>query len=87
MRTTVTIDPDVEVLLQVAAGEQRKTPDEVLNEALRQVLSRRVTTQKKAYVLIPRRLGIRAGVNLDKALQLSDELEDQEIVRKLHEGR
>ena len=34
-----------------------------------------------------RSLGVRAGVNLDKALQLASELEDQEILRKLELGK
>ncbi len=32
-------------------------------------------------------LGLRPGVNLDKALQLAGEFEDQEIVRKLQRGK
>ena len=87
MRTTVTIDPDVEVLLQAAVNEQQKTLDEVLNDALRQSLSREVEPGRKPYRVQPRSLGIRAGINLDKALQLADELDDQEIIRKLREGR
>ena len=87
MRTTVTIDPDVEVLLQAAVNEQQKTLDEVLNDALRQSLSREVEPARTAYRVQPRSLGIRAGLNLDKALQLADELDDQEIIRKLQEGR
>jgi len=37
--------------------------------------------------LQPRPLGIRADVNLDKSLQFADALEDEEILRKLREGR
>jgi hypothetical protein len=87
MRTTVTIDPDVEILLQTAVSEQQKTLDEVLNDALRQALSGEAEPGRKPYRVQPRSLGIRAGVNLDKALRLADELEDQEIIRKLREGR
>lgn len=87
MSTPVTIDPDVEVLLKKAANEQRKTLTEVLNNVLRQALVRAATRQRKLYVLTPRHLGIRADANLDKAHQLADELEDQEIIRKLRGGR
>jgi hypothetical protein len=87
MRATVTIDPDVEALLQAAASEQQKTLDEVLNHALRQALARQAKPGRKPYRVQPRSLGIRAGVNLDKALRLADELEDEEIMRKLREGR
>ena len=87
MRTTVTIDPDVEKLLQTAAGEQQKTLDEVLNETLRQSLARGAKSGRKPYCIRPRLLGIKAGVDLNRALRLSDALEDEEIVRKLDEGR
>jgi hypothetical protein len=87
MRTTVTIDPDVEVLLQAAVSEQRRTLDEVLNDTLRQALARDIQPGRKPYRVQPRSLGLRAEVNLDKALRLSDDLEDQEIIRKLREGR
>ena len=87
MQTNVTIDPDVEVLLTGVAREQRRTVDEVVNDALRQALSGEPARQRKPYVLQPRRLGIRTTINLDKAFQVCEELEDQEIIRKLHEGR
>jgi hypothetical protein len=87
MQTTVTIDPDVEILLKGVVSEQRRTVDEVVNDALRLALSGEPAAQRKPYVLQPRRLGIRTTVNLDKALQVGEELEDQEIIRKLHEGR
>ena len=87
MQTTVTIDPDVEILLQGMVSEQRRTVDEVVNDALRQALSGEPAPRRKPYVLQPRRLGIRTTVNLDQALQVAEELEDQEIIRKLHEGR
>jgi hypothetical protein len=35
----------------------------------------------------PRSLGARPGVNLTKALRLASDLEDEEIIRKLAEGR
>lgn len=85
MRTTVTIDPDVEVLLQTAVREQQKSLDEVLNHALRQALPRVALPGHQPYRLPTRALGIRD--NLDKSLRLADELDDQEIIRKLREGR
>jgi hypothetical protein len=87
MQTTLTIDPDVEVLLKEAVSTQRKTLDEVANDALRRALAGERARQRKPYVLQPRHLGIRAEVDADKASRLSEELEDQEIIRKLHEGR
>ncbi len=85
MRTTITIDPDVEVLLKTAVNQQQKTLDEVLNDTLRQALPRTQKRQREPYVLKTRPLGIKA--ELDKAVRLSDELEDEEIIGKLGEGR
>ena len=87
MRTTVVIDPDVETLLQTAVREQQKTLDEVLNETLRQSLARDAQVRRKPYRFQSRPLGIRTGVDLNSALRLSDALEDEEIIRKLREGR
>ena len=87
MQTTLTIDPDVEILLKEAVSTQQKTLDEVANDALRRALASGRVPQRKLYLLKPRHLGIRAGVDADKASRLSEELEDQEIIRKLHEGR
>lgn len=86
MRTTVMIDPDVETLLQTAVREQQKTLDEVLNATLRQSLAT-PSQGRKPYRIQPRPLGIRAGLDLSKALRLSDALDDEEITRKLREGR
>jgi hypothetical protein len=85
--TTLTIDPDVEVLLKKAVSGQRKTVEEVANDTLRRALARKPTNQQRPYRLRPCNLGIKAGLNLDKALRLSDQLEDEEIIRKLREGR
>ncbi|HPM82092.1 MAG TPA: hypothetical protein PLF81_15400 [Candidatus Anammoximicrobium sp.] len=87
MRTSVVIDPDVEVLLQTAVREQQKSLDEVLNETLRQSLARDARIRQKPYRVQSRPLGIRTEVDLNGALRLSDALEDAEIIRKLREGR
>lgn len=87
MSTVLTIDPDVEILLKEAVGAERRTLDEVANEALCRALVTERVPQRKPYALKPRHLGIKAEVNVDKSLGLSDELEDEEIIRKLREGR
>lgn len=85
MNTTVTIDPDVEVLLKAVVTHQGKRLDEVVNDTLRQALSRAETRKREPYVLETRPLGIKA--DLGKALRFSDELEDEEIIGELREGR
>jgi hypothetical protein len=82
MRTTVTLDPDVAAKLQRAARERGVSFKAALNDAVRAGLgpdSRAV----RRYRMPARRMGVRPGVDLDRALRLAGELEDGEIVRKL----
>jgi len=81
MRTTVTLDPDVVAELRRVAHERGTSFKEVLNDAIRAGLS--TSGSAKPYQTPSRSLGLRPGINLDKALQLAGELEDSEIVRKL----
>jgi hypothetical protein len=81
MRTTVTIDADVEALIRTFMKERGVSFKEALNAVLRVGL-----TQKKA----PRRfiqktfaLGAEKNFRWDKALAAADALEDEELVRKL----
>ncbi len=82
MRTTVTLDPDVAAKLKQAAHERGISFKEALNATVRRGFER---SERKAqpYRVRARDLGVRPGVNLDKALQLAGELEDAETLRKL----
>lgn len=82
MRTTVTLDDDVAEALKNAAREQRTSFKEVLNMAVRRGLSQRPQRQEP-YRMPTFDLGVRPGVNLDKASQLAAELEDEAIAAKL----
>jgi hypothetical protein len=57
----------------------------VVNEAIRAGLAGGPVA--RPYRMTPRRLRIRPGIDVTKALQLAGELEDAEIVRKLEQGR
>jgi hypothetical protein len=86
MRTTVTLDPDVEKLLRRAVRERGKSFKKVLNSALRQGLSSK--PKQKRFRQKSFRMGQPApGFNLTKALALAAELEDAEIMRKLKLGK
>ena len=82
MRTTVTLDADLAAKLKAAARQRGISFKQALNQAGRAGLRARrepaqpLTQQTQA-------MGLRPGVNLDKALQLASALEDEEIVRKL----
>jgi hypothetical protein len=83
MRTTVTLDPDVAAKLKQMAREHGISFKEALNSNVRRGLEGG-EAGSQPYRVPTRRLGVRPGVNLDKALQLAGELEDAETVRKLH---
>jgi hypothetical protein len=84
MRTTITLDPDTRRLVEVAMRERGLTFKEAVNEAIRAGL-RPPPGQVAAYTK-PLDLG-RARVDITKALQLAGTLEDEEIARRLAEGR
>ncbi|HOM13640.1 MAG TPA: hypothetical protein PLB41_10005 [Rubrivivax sp.] len=85
MRTTLTLEEAIAAALKNAAHESGKSFKQVVNETLRAGLAaRKVIEPAKAYRLKPAALGgVRAGLDIDKALVLADALEDQEIARKL----
>ncbi len=77
----MTLEPDVAQALRARAREQSLSFKEVLNAALRVGLGSGV--KPRPFRQNTASLGLRAGVNLDRASQLADALEDEEIVRKL----
>lgn len=85
MRTTLTIDDNVIYALKKVAQETGKSYKDVVNETLRAGLTaRKLLPESKTYRLKPASLGeVSREYNLDKALQLADHLEDEEIARKL----
>jgi hypothetical protein len=85
MRTTVTLDPDVEARLREVARERGVSFKEALNSAVRAGLMAARGTRE--YHTPSRPLGLRPGVNLDKALQMAADLEDAEIAHDLERGR
>lgn len=76
MRTTLTIDDDLAGLLQQRARETGASFKDTVNRALRAGLGEagRIR-QGKAPKTIPHSFGFKAGIDLDKLGQLSDELE------------
>jgi hypothetical protein len=82
MRTTVTLDPDVAAKLKAVARQRGISFKQALNSALRAGLGR-ARGAARAFKQSSYPMGLRAGVNLDKALQLAAALEDDEIVRRL----
>jgi hypothetical protein len=86
MRTTVTLDPDVEAKLKATMRERGVSFKAALNDAVRSGLDRG-SREPKRYRMPTAPMGLQPGINLDKALRLAGELEDEEIIRKLELGK
>jgi len=83
VRTTVTLDPDVERLLRAAVRERGVSFKDALNESVRSGL---LPTRKRAARKFVQRtygLGEGQGFRWDKALELAEAMEDEELGRKL----
>ena len=81
MRTTVTLDDDLATSLEQIQRERGISFKQALNAALRAGLAG--AREPRAYRLPTYRMGVRPGIDLDRALLLDAALEDEEIVRKL----
>lgn len=78
----MTLDPDVSVTLRRAARERGVSFKTALNDAVRAGIGSEGRSARP-YRMPVRRMGVRRGVDLDRAGRLAGELEDAEIVRKL----
>ena len=81
MRTTVTLDPDVERLVKDAMRERGLSFKQALNEALRRGLAPQ--RRPRRFVQRSFRMGESQEVRWDKALALAETMEDEELSRKL----
>ena len=82
MRTTVTLDPDVAAKLKEETAVRHLLQGGAQLERASRPGERRAHGGKP-YKVRTSQDGRRPGVNLDKALQLAGELEDEEILRKM----
>lgn len=86
MRTTVTLDPDVAAKLQQVTRERGISFKAALNDAVRAGIGGERRSDGR-YRMPTAPLGVRPGINLDKALTLAGEMEDAEILRKHELGK
>lgn len=86
MRTTVSLDPDTRQLVERAMRERGVTFKDAVNEAIRAGLGARPQGDGIPTYTPPRALGP-ARTDLTKALALAARLEDDELARRLAEGR
>lgn len=84
MRTTITLEPDVAVRLERLRRERGISFKEAVNATLRAGLDQPPSRGASArYVLATYPMGVRPGIDLDRAGHLDVELEDEEVMRKL----
>ena len=85
MRTTLTLDEEIAAKLKDTAHRSGKSFKRVVNETLSAGLAAAAAPRRsRRYRLEPAALGgVRAGIDLDKALRLADALEDEAIRQKL----
>ena len=86
MRTTLTIDPDVEQLLEAETQRSRKPFKQVVNEALRRGLTRHDAKPRKL-VLKVHDGRLRPGYDPASFNALVDELEDQTVLGRATRSR
>ncbi len=83
MRTTLTVDPDVEQLLQQEMRRTNKSMNAVVNDALRIGLGMRSTSPRvPPFEVESHAFGFKPGYDSDRLNQLVDEMEANEFARK-----
>ncbi len=82
MRTTVTLDADVELLIRRAMERGHKSFKQVLNEAVRRGLRSEEEEAMPAFVVKARPMRLRSGIDSARLRDLDDELEVKEFLRK-----
>lgn len=84
MRTTVTLDTDVERMLKQAMRRTHRSFKETLNRAVRAALGDvPIESDRQPFVLTARSLGLRARIDPTRFNGLADEL-DADAFRKRH---
>jgi hypothetical protein len=82
VRTTVTLDPDTEQLVRRRMADRGVSFKEALNDAIREGV---LGASPAAFRTATAAMGS-SRVNLDRALQVVADLEDDELIRKLRAG-
>ena len=85
MRTTVTLDPDVDTLLRKEVRRRGEPFKQVLNNAIRAGL-RNMKPRDEAFVPLVFDMG-KPRVDLTKAAALANSLEDEELVGRYRRSR
>lgn len=82
MRTTVTLDTDVEHLLRESMQRSRKSFKQALNDALRRALKGDAAAETPPFEIQSRPMGLRTGIDPARLQEYDDEAEIDEFLRK-----
>lgn len=89
MRTTVTVDPDVEALLRQAMQQSGQSFKTTLNQAIRRGLADVVCKKdEKPFVVKAKNMGLRSGIDIANIHDIEAEMEVEaflDVTRKLEE--
>jgi len=83
VRTTVTLDPDVEAFIAAAMRERGLTFKEAVNAAIRAGMTPTIPGREAGFPTYD--MG-RPVVDITKAVRLAGELEDEELAQRLARG-
>jgi hypothetical protein len=84
VRTTVTLDPDTEALIRRRMRERGVSFKQALNDTIRE--GARENRSAHTFATATAKLGMPA-VNLDGALRVAADIEDEELLRKTRVGK
>jgi methylphosphotriester-DNA--protein-cysteine methyltransferase len=80
----VTLDPDVQALVETAMRERGISFKQAINDAVRASLrpAKRARFKQRAF-----NMGVNPEIDYDKVMHLVTALEDEEIIRKINLGK
>jgi hypothetical protein len=84
MRTTVTLDPDTEQIIRRRMRERGVSFKVALNDAIRSGVTQATSTPPFSTRTFS--MG-EPAVNLDRALQVAAQFDDDHLTRKMHAGK
>lgn len=84
MRTTITLDPDTEAVVRRRMRERGVSFKQAVNDTIREGARRGGAAEP--FRTASARLGIPV-VDLDQALRVAADIEDEELVRKMRVGK
>ena len=82
MRTTVTLDSDVDRLLKEEMRRSGTTFRQALNQVVRRALAGNVAAEHRPFKLRPKRLSLRPGLDPGMLQHLEEDLEIESFIKK-----